>query len=144
MVKLYHFRTKYSRLNFDIDIMHVLDKEVVYVEDFGTRYIRLLNEELDKNKHLINRDHLFDISMTNARQLWNLPENCKHLDEPWIFHPMKSVTKFPTEHIGLTRPTCPKCIDWCSEFNDMLFQKHLDFEERKMKIISHTSATFDF
>ena len=81
--------------------------------------------------------------MTNARQKWNLPVNCKHLDEPWIFHPMKSVTKFPTEHIGLRRPTCPKCINWCSEFNDMIFQKHLDIEGRKMKIISPTSVTFE-
>ena len=43
--------------NFDIDIMHVLDKEVVHEEDFGKRYIRLCNEEIDTNKHLRNRDH---------------------------------------------------------------------------------------
>ena len=34
--------------NFDIDIMHVLDMEVVHEEDFGKRCIRLFNEEIDK------------------------------------------------------------------------------------------------
>ena len=34
--------------NFDLDIMHVLDKEVVHEEDFRKIYIRLFNEEIDK------------------------------------------------------------------------------------------------
>ena len=122
--------------NFDIDIMHVLDKEVIHEDDFEEAFLKLLcNEEIQ------NKEDSFEIRVENAKEKWKSPVSCKHLDEPWIFHQMKDETKFPTEHVGLTRPTCTKCFGWSSEFYNLVFQKHLDHEGRKMKLISPTSLT---